>query len=197
MVAALIVPGSDVFLPDVMTNPLRTGLIATLREMGAAIETEDLRHDGSEEMAGLRVRASPLRGVEVPPERAPAMIDEYPVLAVAASFAEGTTTMHGLKELRVKESDRLAGTVELVRAFGAEAEAEADDLLVQGTGAALQPGQVDARGDHRMAMAAAIAGTACRPGSVTTITGWESVATSYPGFVDDLERLRGAAGAPG
>jgi 3-phosphoshikimate 1-carboxyvinyltransferase len=111
--------------------------------------------------------------------------------------AHGTTRFRGVGELRVKESDRLAGTVELVRAFGAEAEAEADDLLVQGTGAALQPGLVDARGDHRMAMAAAIAGTACRPGSVTTITGWESVATSYPGFVDDLERLRGAAGAPG
>jgi len=102
MVAALIVPGSDIFLADVMTNPLRTGLITTLREMGAAIAPEETKSDGGETMAGFRVRSAPLRGVEVPAERAPSMIDEYPVLAVAAAFAEGTTVMRGLKELRVK-----------------------------------------------------------------------------------------------
>ena len=110
MVAALIVPGSDMLLADVMTNPLRTGLIATLREMGATIIEEETRDDGGEPMAALRVRATPLRGVEVPAQRAPSMIDEYPVLAVAAAFAEGDTVMRGLKELRVKESDRLAAT---------------------------------------------------------------------------------------
>src|SRR6266498_6163705 len=107
MVAASIVLGSEVILADVMTNPLRTGLIVTLREMGADIEVLDMRSAGGEEVADLRVRASMLRGVEVPATRAPSMIDEYPVLAVAASFAQGTTVMRGLKELRVKESDRL------------------------------------------------------------------------------------------
>jgi len=107
IVAALIVEGSDIVLPDVITNPLRTGLFMTLREMGASIEESQQRGDAGEPMAQLRVRASKLRGVEVPPARAPSMIDEYLVLAVAASFAEGTTIMRGLKELRVKESDRL------------------------------------------------------------------------------------------
>ncbi len=107
LVAALLVPGSELVLEAVMTNPLRTGLIATLREMGASIETVETRDDGGEEVADLRVRAGSLKGVDVPAERAPSMIDEYPVLAVAAAFAEGTTRMRGLKELRVKESDRL------------------------------------------------------------------------------------------
>ena len=134
MVAALIVPGSEVILTDVMTNPLRTGLITTLREMGADIEALDVRSDGGEEMADFRVRASALRGVDVPAERAPSMIDEYPILAVAASFAEGTTRMRGLKELRVKESDRLAAVADGLRANGVEVEIEGDDLIVHGKG---------------------------------------------------------------
>jgi 3-phosphoshikimate 1-carboxyvinyltransferase len=134
LVAALIVPGSDVFLSDVMTNPLRTGLILTLREMGAAIVEEEERRDGGEAMAGLRVRASELRGVEVPAERAPSMIDEYPILAVAAAFAQGTTVMRGLKELRVKESDRLAATADMLRVNGIAAEISGDDLIVLGGG---------------------------------------------------------------
>src|SRR5215470_902249 len=134
MVAALLVPDSDIFLPDVMTNPLRTGLIATLRQMGASISQEELRDDGSEGMAGFRVRHSPLRGIEVPPERAPAMIDEYPILAVAAAFADGTTVMRGLKELRVKESDRLAATAAMLRVNGVEVEISGDDLIVHGRG---------------------------------------------------------------
>jgi 3-phosphoshikimate 1-carboxyvinyltransferase len=133
MVAALMVPGSDVFLSDVMTNPLRTGLILTLREMGATIVEEE-RRDGGEAMAGLRVRASELRGVEVPAERAPSMIDEYPILAVAAAFAQGTTVMRGLKELRVKESDRLAATADMLRINGIAAEISGDDLIVHGGG---------------------------------------------------------------
>src|SRR5712672_3788018 len=124
MVAALLVPGSDILLPDVMTNPLRTGLITTLREMGAAIIEEEVRQDGGEAMACFRVRHSALRGVEVPPQRAPAMIDEYPVLAVAAAFADGTTVMRGLKELRVKESDRLAATADMLRVNGVDVEIE-------------------------------------------------------------------------
>ena len=120
LVAALIVPGSDVILEAVMTNPLRTGLYATLREMGAQIETLATRDDGGEEVADLRVRAGALKGVEVPAERAPSMIDEYPILAVAASFAEGVTRMRGLQELRVKEVDRLAATADMLRANGVD-----------------------------------------------------------------------------
>ena len=105
-----------------MTNPLRTGLFTTLREMGASIEESDVRGDAGEPMAQLRVRASKLRGVEVPPERAPSMIDEYLVLAVAAAFAEGTTIMRGLQELRVKESDRLEATAAMLRVNGVKVE---------------------------------------------------------------------------
>src|SRR5215831_10916685 len=122
IVAALIVEGSDLVLSDVMTNPLRTGLFTTLREMGASIEESEMRGDTGEPMAQLRIRASKLRGVEVPPERAPSMIDEYLVLAVAASFAEGTTIMRGLQELRVKESDRLAATADMLRVNGVKVE---------------------------------------------------------------------------
>ena len=122
LVAALLVPGSDVTLEAVMTNPLRTGLYTTLKEMGAKIETLATRDDGGEEVADLRVTACALKGVDVPPERAPSMIDEYPILAVAASFAEGTTRMRGLKELRVKESDRLEATAAMLRANGVKVD---------------------------------------------------------------------------
>jgi 3-phosphoshikimate 1-carboxyvinyltransferase/cytidylate kinase len=134
IVAALIVEGSDVVLSDVMTNPLRTGLFTTLREMGASIEESEVRGDAGEPMARLRVRASKLRGVEVPPERAPSMIDEYLVLAVAASFAEGTTIMRGLQELRVKESDRLEATADMLRVNGVKVTVSGDDLIVEGRG---------------------------------------------------------------
>ncbi|HZM57307.1 MAG TPA: hypothetical protein VFC03_20015, partial [Acidimicrobiales bacterium] len=117
-------------------------------------------------------------------------LDEVPVLAVAAARAEGRTIFRHVGELRVKESDRLAGTADLVEAFGGRAAVEGDDLVVTGVGAPLHPGRVDARGDHRMAMAAAIAAAACPTAAdVTVITGWESVATSYPGFTADLHRL--------
>jgi 3-phosphoshikimate 1-carboxyvinyltransferase len=189
MVAALIVPGSDVFLPDVMTNPLRTGLIATLRDMGAAIETEDLRHDGGEEMAGLRVRASQLRGAEVPAERAPAMIDEYPILAVAASFAEGVTRMRGLKELRVKESDRLAATADMLRVNGIDAEISGDDLIVEGKPRPSGGGLVATHMDHRIAMAALVLGLATeRP---VTVDDAGFITTSFPGFAELMRGLGG------
>ena len=134
MAAAVMVPGSEVILADVMTNPLRTGLITTLARDGRRYRGLAERGDGGEEMADLRVRASALRGVEVPAARAPSMIDEYPVLAVAASFAEGTTVMRGLKELRVKESDRLAAVADGLRGNGVEVEIAGDDLIVQGGG---------------------------------------------------------------
>src|SRR5206468_1893043 len=134
MVAALIVEGSDLVLSDVMTNPLRTGLFLTLREMGASIEETGHRGDAGEPMGRLRVRSSRLRGVEVPPERAPSMIDEYLVLAVAAAFAEGTTIMRGLHELRVKESDRLQATAAMLRVNGVKVEIVGEDMVVEGKG---------------------------------------------------------------
>src|SRR5277367_5275007 len=187
MVAALIVPGSDVFLADVMTNPLRTGLMTTLREMGAAIAPEAASRDGGEAMAGFRVRSAPLRGVEVPAERAPSMIDEYPVLAVAAAFAEGTTVMRGLKELRVKESDRLAATAALLRGNGIAADIEGDDLIVHGKGRPEGGGTVTTHMDHRIAMAAMVLGLASdKPVAVDDGT---FIATSFPGFVELMREL--------
>ena len=160
LVAALVVPGSELILDAVMTNSLRTGLLTTLREMGATIEALEKRDDGGEEVADLRIRTSVLKGVDVPPERAPSMIDEYPVLAVAASFAEGITRMRGLKELRVKESDRLVATAEMLRANGVGVEIEGDDLIVQGKGRPPGGGEVRTRMDHRIAMAALVMGLA-------------------------------------
>ena len=187
MVAALIVPGSEVILTDVMTNPLRTGLITTLREMGAQIEALNVRSDVGEEMADLRVRASALRGVEVPAVRAPSMIDEYPVLAVAAAFAEGMTVMRGLKELRVKESDRLAAVADGLLANGVEVEIDGDDLIVHGRGRAAGGGTVATHMDHRIAMAFLVLGLASeRPAGVDD-TGF--IATSFPGYVPMMRSL--------
>ena len=133
LVAALIVPGSDVTIDNVLMNPTRTGLILTLQEMGADIEIINPRLAGGEDVADLRVRSSDLKGVTVPAERAPSMIDEYPVLAVAASFAEGETMMHGLDELRVKESDRLAAVARGLEANGVDCTEGHDWLTVRGT----------------------------------------------------------------
>jgi 3-phosphoshikimate 1-carboxyvinyltransferase len=186
-VAALIVPGSEVILTDVMTNPLRTGLITTLKEMGADIDTLDLRDDLGEAMASFRVRGSMLRGVEVPAARAPSMIDEYPVLAVAASFAEGTTVMRGLKELRVKESDRLAAIADGLKANGVAVEIDGDDLIVHGTGRAPGGGTVATHMDHRIAMAFLVMGLASdKP---VAIDDGSFIATSFPGYVPMLRSL--------
>jgi len=182
LVAALITRGSDVILDGVMMNPLRTGLITTLIEMGASVERLAIRNEGGEEVADLRIRAGTLRGVEVPAARAPAMIDEYPVLAVAAAFAEGATVMRGLKELRVKESDRLAATGALLRANGVAVEFEGDDLIVHGTGRAAGGGLVTTHMDHRIAMAALVMGLAsAKP---VKIDDGSFIATSFPGFVE-------------
>jgi 3-phosphoshikimate 1-carboxyvinyltransferase len=187
IVAALIVAGSDVILSDVMTNPLRTGLFTTLREMGGAIEQMEARGDAGEPMAQIRVRASKLRGVEVPPERAPSMIDEYLVLAVAASFAEGTTIMRGLHELRVKESDRLAATAAMLRVNGVNVEIVGDDLIVDGKGHVPGGGLVATHMDHRIAMSALVMGLAAdRPVKVDDTA---FIATSFPDFIAMMRSL--------
>jgi 3-phosphoshikimate 1-carboxyvinyltransferase len=187
IVAALIVEGSDLILSDVMTNPLRTGLFATLREMGGSIEESDVRADAVEPMALVRVRASKLRGVEVPPERAPAMIDEYLVLAVAASFAEGTTIMRGLKELRVKESDRLEATAAMLRVNGVKVEISGDDLIVEGKGHVPGGGLVATHMDHRIAMAALVMGLASDKPVRVDDTAF--IATSFPDFIPTMRAI--------
>jgi len=181
VVAALIVDGSDLVLLDVMTNPLRTGLFTTLREMGASIEEDDVRGDAGEPMARLRVRASKLRGVVVPPERAPSMIDEYLVLAVAAAYAEGTTVMRGLHELRVKESDRLEATAAMLRVNGVKVEISGDDLIVQGHGHVPGGGLVATHMDHRIAMSALVMGLASEKPVKVDDTAF--IATSFPDFI--------------
>lgn len=187
IVAALIVEGSDVTFSDVMTNPLRTGLFTTLREMGASIEESEVRGDAGEPMAQLRVRASKLKGVEVPPERAPSMIDEYLVLAVAASFAEGTTIMRGLKELRVKESDRLEATADMLRVNGVKVEVSGDDLIVEGRGHVPGGGLVATHMDHRIAMSALVMG--CAADQPVKVDDTAFVATSFPDFIPMMRAL--------
>ncbi len=187
IVAALIVDGSDVTFSDVMTNPLRTGLFMTLREMGASIEESEVRGDAGEPMARLRVRASKLRGVEVPPERAPSMIDEYLVLAVAASFAEGTTIMRGLQELRVKESDRLEATAAMLRVNGVKVEVAGDDLIVEGRGHVPGGGLVATHMDHRIAMSALVMGLAAYKPVKVDDTAF--IATSFPDFIPMMRSL--------
>ena len=187
MVAGLVVPGSELIVTEVMTNPLRTGLITTLHEMGARIETLEVRGDAGEAMADFRVQASALHGVDVPAARAPSMIDEYPILAVAAAFAHGTTIMRGLKELRVKESDRLAAVAEGLRANGVAIELDGDDLIVHGTGAVPGGGLVATHMDHRIAMAFLVMGLAsAKPVKVDDTS---FIATSFPGFVPMLRGL--------
>ena len=187
IVAALIVEGSDLVLSDVMTNPLRTGLFTTLREMGASIEESELRGDAGEPMAQFRVRASKLRGVEVPPERAPSMIDEYLVLAVAASFAEGTTIMRGLQELRVKESDRLEATAAMLRVNGVKADISGNDLIVEGKGHVAGDGLVATHMDHRIAMSALVMGLASDKPVKVDDTAF--IATSFPDFIPMMRGL--------
>ncbi|MVT65336.1 3-phosphoshikimate 1-carboxyvinyltransferase [Bradyrhizobium pachyrhizi] len=187
IVAALIVAGSDVVFSDVMTNPLRTGLFTTLREMGASIEESEVRGDAGEPMAQLRVRASKLKGVEVPPERAPSMIDEYLVLAVAAAFAEGTTIMRGLQELRVKESDRLEATADMLRVNGVKVEVSGDDLIVEGHGHVPGGGLVATHMDHRIAMSALVMG--CASDRPVKIDDTAFIATSFPDFIPMMRAL--------
>ncbi|SEG42948.1 3-phosphoshikimate 1-carboxyvinyltransferase [Bosea lathyri] len=190
LVAALIVPGSEILIESVMTNPLRSGFLTTLREMGADITVENEGNEGGEAVATLRVRASGLQGVDVPPERAPSMIDEYPVLAVAAAFAAGTTRMRGLQELRVKESDRLAAVEAGLKAAGVTCTIEGDDLVVHGTGGEVAGGGTAATHlDHRIAMSFLVMGLATR--KPVQIDDGAMIATSFPGFIALMNELGG------
>lgn len=189
LVAALLVPGSEVRIANVGVNPGRAGLFQVLREMGADLEMSNRRDAGAEPVADLVARTSRLRGVEVPPGLAPAMIDEFPILFVAAAFAQGTTRTRGLGELRVKESDRLAAMAEGLRAIGARVEEQDDGLIIQGSGGDPLPGgaTIDPRLDHRIAMAFAVAGLHCR--RPVTLADMSAADTSFPGFAAMIEDL--------
>lgn len=187
MVAALLVPGSDITIENVMMNPTRTGLLVTLLEMGAQIDVLNERESGGETIADLRVRHSELMGVTVPPERAASMIDEYPLLAIAAAFAAGKTEMLGVHEMRVKESDRLAAVAAGLIANGVRCEEGPDYLIVEGMTHVPGGGMVKTHLDHRIAMAFLVLGMASnRPVSVDDTN---MIATSFPQFMDDFTRL--------
>lgn len=181
LVASSIVPGSDLLLEAVGMNPRRTGLLATLRDMGADITIERESVQGGEPVADLRVRHAPLHGIEVPVDRVPDMIDEFPILFVAAAVADGPTVIRGAAELRVKESDRLATMSTALRSLGACIEETADGAMIQG-GTALTGGRVHAHGDHRIAMSAAVAGQLAS--APVWIDDCDNVATSFPNFVE-------------
>ncbi|HEU4959161.1 MAG TPA: 3-phosphoshikimate 1-carboxyvinyltransferase [Sphingomonas sp.] len=188
-VAASIVPGSDVLITNVGMNPTRTGLFAALKAMGADIAEENPRIVGGEPVADLRVRHAPLRAIEVPPELTPSMIDEYPVLFVAAALAEGRTVARGAHELRVKESDRIATMAEALTACGVTVEEFDDGLAITGSGGEPIAGdaRVASKLDHRIAMSMTVAGLAAR--RPITIDDTAPVATSYPAFFATLDDL--------
>jgi 3-phosphoshikimate 1-carboxyvinyltransferase len=192
LVAALIVPGSEITITSVMLNPRRIGLIETLKDMGADITITNVRDNGGEGIGDLVVRHSALRGVDVPAERAPTMIDEYPVLAVAAAFAEGRTTMRGLEELRVKESDRLAAVAAGLKANGVNVEELSDGMIVKGCGAdgVNGGGDVLTHMDHRIAMSFLVMGLASR--NRVRVDDGSMIATSFPNFQPLMSAL-GAA----
>ncbi len=190
IVAALTVPGSRLLIGNVGLNPLRTGLFDTLREMGAKLTVQDARTEGGEPVGDLLVEYGELRAIEVPPGRAPSMIDEYPVLAVAAAAARGVTRMRGLAELRVKESDRLAATAALLAANGVRAEIEGDDLLVHGAGGpAPGGGVVETHMDHRIAMSALVMGLSAR--AAVTVDDAGFIDTSFPRFAALVNQAAG------
>ena len=194
MVAAVITPGSDIIIENIMLNPTRTGLIETLLEMGANITIQNRRLAGGEEVGDLHVKSSRLKGVRVPATRAPSMIDEYPILSVAASFANGTTRMEGLEELRVKESDRLAAVEAGLQLNGVLTASGKDWLEVTGGGAP-GGGKVTTHMDHRIAMSFLVMGLASR--IYTRIDDSAFIATSFPGFTDLLNGLGAKISAEG
>lgn len=186
LVAGAVVPGSEIRLPRVGVNPTRAGVLDALLSMGADLSVEPVQADGSEPIADLIIRQGGLHGAVIDGELALRCLDELPVLAVAAAFAEGETIIADAEELRVKESDRIARVVAGLRALHVEVEERPDGMVIQG-GAPRGVARIDARGDHRIAMAFAVAAAAA-PGGVS-IEGAESIATSYPSFLDDLARL--------
>ncbi len=180
MVAAAIAPGSDIRLREVGVNPTRTGVIEILRRMGADIELIDRREFGGEPVADIRVRSAPLRGIDIPAELVPLAIDEFPVLFVAAACADGVTRLGGAAELRVKESDRIQAMADGLATLGVAARPAADGIVIEG--GKLGGGQVDSRGDHRIAMAFAVAAT--RAGASVEVRDCANVDTSFPNFVE-------------
>lgn len=188
LVAGLIVPGSEVTVEGVMLNELRTGLFTTLQEMGADLVISNQRLSSGEEVGDITARYSKLKGVVVPPERAPSMIDEYPILAIAAAFAEGDTVMRGVGEMRVKESDRIALTAAGLEACGVDVEEEPEGFIVHGTGQPPRGGAtVETHGDHRIAMSHLILGMAAQAPVAVDEPGM--IATSFPGFADLMRGL--------
>ncbi|MET3759840.1 3-phosphoshikimate 1-carboxyvinyltransferase [Sphingomonas sp. UYEF23] len=195
VVAATIVPGSDVVVENVGLNPTRAGLFTALRLMGASIEEQNPREVGGEPVADLRVRHAALTGIEIPPDLAPSMIDEYPALFVAAAFATGRTIARGADELRVKESDRIAAMAAALGAAGARVEEVEDGMIIDGTGGDPLPGgaTIATLLDHRIAMSMAVAALHCRKGSAgagITLDDASPVATSYPAFFDQIAQLQ-------
>ena len=196
IVAALILPGSEISLREVGINRARIGLLSILSRMGTemggpheedrAISVEEIREPGPEPIARLNVRTAPLRGAEVTAEDVPSAIDELPLVGLLGCFAEGETVVSGAAELRAKESDRIAGIVDGLAGLGAEIEGRPDGFAVRGTGG-LPGGSLDARGDHRLAMLGAVAGLASRDG--VEVRGFDAVEVSYPGFERDLRSL--------
>ena len=187
LAAAILVPGSDVVVPEVGINPTRAGFLRVLAAMGADIEVEPAGEWGGEPVGTVRARSSPLRGVAVHANEVPALIDELPILAVVATRAAGQTLFRGAGELRVKESDRIATMAAGLSDLGAEVEALPDGLSIRGP-TPLRPAEVDSLGDHRVAMSLAVAGLIA-DGPVT-VRGWDSVDTSFPGFLTTLGALR-------
>lgn len=188
-VAALVVPGSEILIRNVGVNPTRTGLYDMLREMGADIALVNRREASNEPVADMIVRHSALAGIEVPPEIAPRMIDEYPIFFIAAAFARGTTRAHGLAELRLKESDRIAGMAAGLRAIGVGVDEDGDALSVHGLGGGPLPGgaSIDPGLDHRVAMSFAVAGLHAR--LAIGVANMAIVDTSFPGFLSALDAL--------
>ena len=185
--AALITEGSQITIEGVLVNPTRTGFYETLKEMGADIHYENEREEGGEPVADIRVKSSPLKGVSVPAQRAPSMIDEYPILAVVAAFARGETRMEGVGELRVKESDRLASTLAGLKACGVDAEAGDDTLSVHGGKGVPGGGHIETHMDHRIAMAFLVMGLAAE--KPVTIDNAAIIATSFPDFTEVMHSL--------
>lgn len=184
MAAALLVEGSSLTAPTIGVNPTRAGFYQTVQDMGGDLSLDNPREEGGEPVADIRAAFSALKGIEVPPDRAPSMIDEYPILSVLAAFAEGTTVMRGVAELRVKETDRIAAMAKGLRACGVEVEEETDAMIVHGRGADGVRGgaTVSAELDHRIAMSFAVLGLAAKEPVV--IDDARPIATSFPSFVD-------------
>jgi len=184
LVGASIAPGSDLVLEHVGINPTRIGVINILRAMGADIEYLKQYKAGGEEVADIRVRYAPLKGITIPVDQVPLAIDEFPALFIAAACAEGVTTLSGAEELRVKESDRIQAMADGLATLGVKHEVKPDGIVIRGEGLqrAMRGGEIDSKGDHRIAMAFAVAALAAE--EPITVLDCNNVATSFPGFVE-------------